>query len=74
MKVEISDPSLADDLVSFLRRARCEADHAEGGTLAVSLPTALPEAAARLELEAYLTAWQTLHPGVRARRRPAYDL
>jgi hypothetical protein len=74
MKVEISDPSLADDLVSFLRRARCEAEHAEGGTLAVNLPASLPEEAARLELEAYLTAWRSLHPGVRARRRPAYDL
>jgi hypothetical protein len=74
MKVEISDPSFADDLVSFLRRARCEAEHEEGGELAVRMPGALPEVAARLELEAYLTAWQSLHPGVRARRRPAYDL
>ena len=74
MKVEISHPSLADDLVSFLRRARCEAEHEEDGALAVSLSAAVPEPAARLELEAYLTAWQTLHPGVRARRRPAYDL
>lgn len=74
MKVELSDPSLADDLISFLRRARCEAEQAERGTLAVTLPDSLPEEAARLELEAYLTAWQTLHPGVRARRRAAYDL
>ena len=74
MNVEISDPSLADDLVSFLRRARCEAEHEEDGALAVSLPAAVPEPVARLELEAYLTAWQSLHPGVRARRRPAYDL
>jgi hypothetical protein len=74
MRVEVSDPGLADDLVSFLRRARCQAEHAGGGTLAVSLPGSAPEVAARLELEAYLTAWQSLHPGVRARRRPAYDL
>ncbi|MGH2804000.1 MAG: hypothetical protein ACRDL4_13285 [Thermoleophilaceae bacterium] len=74
MKVELSDPSLADDLASFLRRARCRAEQAEGGTLAVEVPDALPEETARLELEAYLTAWQSLHPGVRARRRPAYDL
>jgi hypothetical protein len=74
MKVEISDPSLADDLLSFLRRAHCEAEHAGSGTLAVSLPASIPEEAARLELEAYLMAWRTLHPGVRARRRPVYDL
>jgi hypothetical protein len=38
------------------------------------MPDDVPEEAARLELEAYLQAWQALHPGVRAWRRPAYDL
>lgn len=75
MKVEISDPSLADDLVGFLRRAHCQAERADGnGTLAVSLPDSPSEDLARRELEAYLLAWQALHPGVQARRRAAYDL
>jgi hypothetical protein len=74
VKVEISDPTLADDLVSFLRRTRCEAERADADVLAVSLPESVPEETARLELEAYLAAWQSLHPGVQARRRPAYDL
>jgi hypothetical protein len=73
VKVEVSDPGLADDLVAFLRRARCAAERAEGATLAVDLPDT-PEEAARRELEAHLTAWQRLHPGARARRLPAYDL
>lgn len=73
MKVEVSDPRLADDLVAFLRRARCAAERADGATLAVDVPDASDDAARR-ELEAYLTAWQTLHPGARARRLPAYDL
>jgi hypothetical protein len=74
MHVELSDPTLADDLVAFLRRAECEAERNSGGTLHVIMPDDVPEEAARLELEAYLQAWQALHPGVRAWRRPAYDL
>jgi hypothetical protein len=73
VRVEISDPALADDLVAFLRRARCAAERADGALLAVDVPDA-PAEAARHELEAYLTAWQRLHPGARARRVPAYDL
>jgi hypothetical protein len=74
VKVKLSEPALADDLVSFLRRAQCEAERGENGTLTVTLPDALPEEAARLELEAYLTAWRALHPGVLVRRCTAYDL
>jgi hypothetical protein len=74
VKVKLSDPALADDLVAFLRRAHCEAEREENGTLAVTLPDALPEEAARLELEAYLTAWRALHPDVLVRRCTAYDL
>jgi hypothetical protein len=74
MKVEVSDPALVDDLLAFLRRAECEVERNGGGMLAVTLPASVPEGAARLELDAYLQAWQALHPGVRARRRAAYDL
>jgi hypothetical protein len=74
MNVELSDPSLADDLAAFLCRAECETERNGGGTLVVTMPATLPEHAARLELEAYLQTWQALHPGVRARRRAAYDL
>jgi hypothetical protein len=74
MNVELSDPALADDLVTFLRRAECAAARNGGHTLQVTMPDDVPEEAARLELEAYLQAWQALHPGVRVRRRPAYDL
>lgn len=74
MKVELSDPTLADDLLAFLRRAHCEAERADRRTIAVSLPETASEELARRELEAYLAAWQMLHPGVHARRRAAYDL
>lgn len=74
MNVELSDPTLADDLVAFLRQARYEAESADPRTLAVEVPASVPEELARLALEESLAAWQTLHPGVRARRRAAYDL
>jgi hypothetical protein len=72
--VEISDPSRADDLVAFLHTARCEATNAGTKKITVSLPDAPSEEAARRELELYLAAWQARHPGVRARRKPRYDL
>lgn len=74
MKVDLSDPSLADDLVGFLRRARCSAERSGPGTVTVSVVDSLSEDLARRELDAYLATWQILHPGVRVRRRAAYDL
>jgi hypothetical protein len=74
MDVELSDPTLADDLVAFLSRAACETKRNGGGMLEVRMSSSLPEEAARLELETHLERWRALHPGVRVRRRPAYDL
>jgi hypothetical protein len=74
MRVELSDPDLVDDLVTFLRSARYEAEHTDEGTLAVRPPASVPEELAEIALEESLAAWQTLHPGVRVRRRCAYDL
>lgn len=74
MIVEISDPSRADDLVRFLLAARCEAEKDGGAKITVAVPRASSELAARRELELYLRAWQARNPGVRARRRPRYDL
>ena len=74
MRVELSDPTLVDDLVSFLRNARYEAEQADGQTLSVEPPASVPQELAKIALEESLAAWQTLHPGVRVRRRCAYDL
>ncbi|MGH3033675.1 MAG: hypothetical protein ACRDON_03850 [Gaiellaceae bacterium] len=74
MKVEISDSELVDDLLGFLRRARCSAERSGPETLTVSLADAPSEDLARRELEAYLAAWQTIHPDVRVRRLAEYDL
>jgi hypothetical protein len=72
--IEISDPAAGDDLVAFLQAARCEAEQAGPRRISATLPDAPSEQAARRELELYLAAWQARHPGLRARRKPRYDL
>jgi hypothetical protein len=77
--VELTDSSRAEDLVRFLHAARCEAERdgtAGNGVvkIIVTVPEAASEQAARRELELYLSAWRARNPGVRARRKPFYDL
>ena len=79
MIVELSDSSRADDLVRFLHAARCEAERDGTATngvakIIVTVPEAATEEAARHELELCLSAWLARNPGVRARRKPFYDL
>lgn len=74
MNVELSDPTLAGDLIAFLRDVRYKAEQTAGGTVAVEAPSTIPEELAPLALEESLAAWQTLHPGVSVRRRCTYDL
>ena len=67
--VRLSDPSLADEFVGFLRRAECVADlgdveaHAEGIAVAVEVPKAYDDDQARLEVALYLRVWEATHPG-----------
>jgi hypothetical protein len=72
--IEISDPAAGDDLVAFLQAAHCEAEQAGPRRITVSLPDAPSEHAAQRRLELYLAEWQARHPGMRARRKPRYDL
>jgi hypothetical protein len=74
MEVYVSDSALADDLVGYLRRAKCIAERTEPNRLAVSIPHALAEQSARLEVDTYLQAWQAVHPGVTALRKPRWEL
>jgi hypothetical protein len=72
--IEISDPAAGGDLVAFLQAARCEAEQAGPRRISASLPDAPSEQVAQRQLELYLAAWQARHPGMRARRKPRYDL
>ena len=63
MRVRLSDPSLSDDLLTFLRSMQCVAEPAGFDTFDVE-PPALPlRQAGLLELELYLRVWDALHPG-----------
>jgi hypothetical protein len=64
MKVRLSQPELAGDLLAFLRRMQCEGRVETTGTLTVEVPDASRQDQAWLELDLYLKAWLTSHPDV----------
>jgi hypothetical protein len=64
MKVRLSQPELAGDLLAFLRRMQCEGRVEKGGTLTIEVPEALRQDQAWLELDLYLKAWLASHPDV----------
>ncbi len=67
MQVRLSDPSLAEEFLGFLRRADCVAGevaaHAEGIAVSVEVPQAYNDAQARMEVALYLRVWEAVHPG-----------
>jgi hypothetical protein len=69
MVVRLSDPSVVDKFLGYLRRADCIARlgevgaHAEGVAVDVEVPAAYDEEQARLELALYLRVWEAVHPG-----------
>jgi hypothetical protein len=68
LRVKLSDPSLVDDLVDFLRLLGCVAQPAEEAIVSVSIPKSLREDAAELELDLYLRVWEATRPEAEARR------
>jgi chloramphenicol 3-O-phosphotransferase len=69
MVVRLSDPSLAEKFLGYLRRAECiarlgEVDaHAVGVAVEVEVPAAYDEEQARLEVGLYLRVWEAVHAG-----------
>jgi hypothetical protein len=59
-RLELSEPGLAEELVGFLRRRECTAEHV-AAVVEVALPPGLDEDRARLELDLLLRVWQALH-------------
>jgi hypothetical protein len=59
-RLELSEPRLADELIEFLRRRECTAEHV-AAVIEVGLPAELDEDRARLELDLLLRVWQALH-------------
>jgi hypothetical protein len=61
-RLELSDPRLAEELVEFLRRRECTAEHV-AAVIEVGLPPELGEERARIELDLLLRVWHALHEG-----------
>lgn len=69
MVVRLSDPSLTEKFLWYLRRADCVADlgdveaQADGIAVQVEVPEAYDEDQARMEVALYLRVWEAVHPG-----------
>jgi len=63
MKIQV-DADVRVELVEFLERVNCEVEVEDDGTLVVTVPDAIGEDQARLEVDLYLKAWQASHPDV----------
>lgn len=73
MKIDVSHPSLIEDLADSLQRGGFEVARAGDGRLDVVESRRPPgwestHGAAQLEIDLYLHVWELLHPGVRAVR------
>jgi hypothetical protein len=66
MRIRISDPELAGDLLDYLGRNECVAIQTGSDLVAVSLFQFLPYDVARMELDFRLAAWRGRHSHVRA--------
>jgi hypothetical protein len=61
MRIKVR-PEAREELLQFLRRADCQAEAEGDSTVVVSVPAALGEEQARMEVDLYLKAWQASHP------------
>jgi hypothetical protein len=65
MKIQVP-PEARDDLLEFLRRADCEVAVEDETTVVVTVPAALGEEQARMEVDLYLKAWQASRSDIEA--------
>ena len=63
MRIKVR-PEAREELLQFLRRADCEAEAEGDSTVVVTVPSALGEEQARMEVDLYLKAWQASNPDV----------
>lgn len=68
VNIRVSDPSLAGDLLRFLRAKGCAVEPVSEDTLSVELREVPRSDAATLEVELYLRVWEALHPDAGAER------
>ena len=63
MRIKVP-PEAREELLRFLRQADCQAEAEDESTVVVTVPAALGEEQARMEVDLYLKAWQASHPDV----------
>ena len=66
LRIEVSDPGLAESLNSFMEYTIYSPTPTEEGFVVVTGPEGLPDHIARAEVALYLKAWRRLHPKVSA--------
>lgn len=62
LRIEVSDPELAETLSGFLEHSIYEPSPPEGDIVSVTAPEGISPELARAELDLYLGAWRRLHP------------
>jgi hypothetical protein len=68
MKIRVSDPSLVDDLLTFLQRGEYLVEQQDLDTVEASpRPRSLRSDVARAELDRYLRNWEVDHPEAEAK-------
>jgi hypothetical protein len=68
LRIQVSDATLTDGLVDFLRRRECQVERVDRDVIQLEAHPTLGPEQARLELDLLLRVWQLLHPGVELRR------
>jgi hypothetical protein len=68
LRIQVSDATLTDGLVDFLRRRECRVERVDRDVIQLEAHATLGPEQARLELDLLLRVWQSLHPGVELRR------
>ena len=58
MRIEVSDPSLVDDLSAWLKRVRCRVVRVGDDTLEVDLPNPIPAGCDDTQLDLFLRVWE----------------
>ena len=63
MRVHVTDPTLVEDLRSYLRRCNCAVYPRGNLEMDAVLPQRdVPHVYLRMELDAYLRVWRLMHP------------
>ena len=67
MRIQVSDPTLTDELIDFFRRRECRVERVAHDVIEVEAHPTLGPERGRLELDLLLSIWRSLHPGVELR-------